>query len=230
MKNHTSSHHRASPRRLSEDQTDTRTQLLKVSGQFFAEKGFDRTTGKEICERAGANTAAINYYFGGMEGLYAAVLLEAHRQLVTVETLSDIAAAEATAQAKLEAIISQLVDAFTEPAESSWMLRVMGREIVAPSPFLSSFPEQELLPKCALLRGIVAELMGVPDEHPAVTRGSFFVIAPCILMLINDRDTTKLLNPNFGFEKSDNADIVRHMTQFALGGLAAVAADVKGKF
>lgn len=214
---------------MREDHSGTRTQLLKVGGQLFAEKGFDRTTGKEICELAGANAAAINYYFGGMEGLYSAVLLEAHRQLVTVETLTAIAEADASAQVKLESIIRQLVDAFTEPSESSWMLRVMGREIVAPSPFLSSFPEQELLPKCILLRSIVAELMGLTDEHPAVTRCSFFVISPCILMLINDRDTTKLLSPNFGFEKSDNADIVRHMMQFVLGGLAAVAAEVKGK-
>ena len=229
MKNYTNPRDHTSQRKTREDHPDTRSQLLIVGGQLFAEKGFDRTTGKEICELAGANTAAINYYFGGMEGLYAAVLLEAHRQLVTVETLSEIVAADASAQVKLEAIISQLVDAFTEPSESSWMLRVMGREIVAPSPFLSSFSEQEVLPKCAMLKGIVAELMGVPDEHPAVTRGVFFVIAPSIMMLINDRDTMKLLNPNFGFEKSDNADIVRQMMLFVLGGLAAVAADVKGK-
>jgi TetR/AcrR family transcriptional regulator, regulator of cefoperazone and chloramphenicol sensitivity len=228
MKNHTHFRDHTPQRKTREDHSSTRSLLLTVGGQLFAEKGFDRTTGKEICELAGANTAAINYYFGGMEGLYASVLLEAHRQLVTMETLSEIVAAEATAQAKLEAIFSQLVDAFTEPSASSWMLRVIGREIVAPSPFLSSFSEQEVLPKCIMLKVIVAELMGLPEEHPAVTRGAFFVIAPCIMMLINDRETMKLLNPHFGFEKSDNADIVRQMMQFVLGGLAAIeAAEVK---
>ncbi|QFY41674.1 DUF1956 domain-containing protein [Candidatus Methylospira mobilis] len=228
MNNQTPHRNSASQRKTHEDHHDTRSQILRVGGQLFAEKGFDRTTGKEICARAGANTAAINYYFGGMEGLYTTVLLEAHRQLFTMETLSAIVAAEVTAQAKLEAVILQLVDAFTEPSASSWMLRVIGREIVAPSPFLSFFSEQEVMPKCVMLKGIVAELVGLPEEHPVVTRGAFFVIAPCIMMLINDRETLKLLYPNFGFEKSDNADIVRQMMQFVLGGLAAVvAAEVK---
>jgi TetR/AcrR family transcriptional regulator, regulator of cefoperazone and chloramphenicol sensitivity len=226
MKNYTRSHDRKSPHQTREEHPCTRSQLLSVGGQLFAEKGFDRTTGKEICELAGANAAAINYYFGGMEGLYAAVLLEAHRQLVTLEALSAIVATDATAQEKLEAIILPLVDAFTEPSPSSWMLRVIGREIIAPSPFLSTFSEQEILPKCSLLRRIIAELVGLPDEHPAVTRSIASIICPCILLLISDRDTTKMFYPNFGFEKADNADIVRHMVQFSLGGLAAVAVSV----
>src|SRR5437660_1736994 len=36
----------------------TREQLLEIAGQFFAEKGFDRATSKEICRRARANPAA----------------------------------------------------------------------------------------------------------------------------------------------------------------------------
>ena len=34
---------------------------------------------------AGTNAAAINYHFGGIEGLYAAVLCEAHRRLISLD-------------------------------------------------------------------------------------------------------------------------------------------------
>src|ERR1700679_1016390 len=73
---------RSSSRAQRDDQT-TRERLLEVAGQVFAEKGFDRTTGKEICELAGINTAAVNYYYGGIEGLYAAVVQEANSRFVT---------------------------------------------------------------------------------------------------------------------------------------------------
>src|SRR5215469_18909334 len=106
------------------DRLDTRAELLEAAGHVFAEKGFDRATGKEICERARANTAAINYYFGGMDGLYAAVLEEANRRLVSLQTLSSAVAAASDAKAKLRAIIELAVDKLTGPVSSSWVLGV----------------------------------------------------------------------------------------------------------
>ena len=77
----------ASPSPSASDQ-GTRAHLLETAGQIFAEKGFDRATGKEICKRARVNAAAVNYHFGGMEGLYEAVVWEAHNRLVTFDTRS----------------------------------------------------------------------------------------------------------------------------------------------
>src|SRR5215470_12377032 len=88
----------------------TRGELLESAGHIFAEKGFDRATGKEICERAGANSAAINYYFGGMDGLHAAVLEEANRRLVPLESVTAAIARKTSARAKLQAIIELVVE------------------------------------------------------------------------------------------------------------------------
>src|SRR5579863_10432869 len=91
-----------------DDQT-TRQRLLEVAGQVFAEKGFDRTTGKEICELAGINTAAVNYYYGGIEGLYAAVVEEAHSRFVTFAAAAAAIAGKTDARSKLEAILELIV-------------------------------------------------------------------------------------------------------------------------
>ena len=66
----------------------TREQLLESAGQVFSEKGFDGATGKEICARSGANTAAVVYHFGGMDNLYGAVLQEARNRLAPSEALA----------------------------------------------------------------------------------------------------------------------------------------------
>ena len=110
----------SAPRREKDDQS-TRRRLLEAAGQVFAEKGFDRATGKEICARAAANTAAVNYHFGGMEGLYVAVVREAHSRLVTFDVLSAAVAGKADAQAKLQAVIELLVRTLTGPTTSSWV-------------------------------------------------------------------------------------------------------------
>ena len=54
---------------------DTRERLLGSAERLFAENGFDATSTRAIVEEAGgANSAAINYYFGSKEGLLREVL------------------------------------------------------------------------------------------------------------------------------------------------------------
>ena len=56
----------------------TRQHLMDVAGLLIAERGFDATTSKQICEAAGVNMASINYHFGSREALYAELLVQAH--------------------------------------------------------------------------------------------------------------------------------------------------------
>src|SRR6478672_848939 len=62
----------------SEADRATRGRLIDAAGHVFAAKGFKAATVRDICQRAGANVAAINYHFGDKERLYAEVLRYAH--------------------------------------------------------------------------------------------------------------------------------------------------------
>jgi TetR/AcrR family transcriptional regulator, regulator of cefoperazone and chloramphenicol sensitivity len=219
----------ASPPKHEEGDQNTRQRLLEVAGQVFAEKGVDRATGKEITERAGTNAAAVNYYFGGMEGLYAAILREAASRLVTSDALRAAVEGKSDAKAKLEAFFGLFVQALTGPASASWVLRVIGREAVAPSPALIAIQGKERLQRARILKAIVGELMGLPEDHPAVAHGCVSVIAPCFLLLIGDRPSLKQMFPNLGFAPEDAPAVVRHLVQFALAGLSAVATDARAE-
>ena len=59
---------------------ETRRQLLEAAGEVFATAGFRNATVREICRRAGANLAAVNYHFGDKEALYAEVLRYAQQK------------------------------------------------------------------------------------------------------------------------------------------------------
>lgn len=199
----------------------TRAALLEAAGNVFAEKGFDRATGKEICARAGANVAAINYYFGGVEGLYAAVLRLAHSRVVSVDHLQAVVTREPNARSQIEAILGMLARVITGPASSSWVFRVIGREIVAPSRVFSEMRDKEIFPKLRILRPVVAELMELPEDHPSVGRACVSIVGPCILLLIGDRRFLRQAFPGFGFGDPDV--VTQHLLSFSLAGIAAIA-------
>ncbi|MGH7929608.1 MAG: TetR family transcriptional regulator, partial [Candidatus Binatia bacterium] len=62
----------AKPAQLPASGTEQR--LLEAAGEIFAEYGYRSATVRQICEKAKANIAAINYHFGDKDGLYLAVL------------------------------------------------------------------------------------------------------------------------------------------------------------
>jgi TetR/AcrR family transcriptional regulator, regulator of cefoperazone and chloramphenicol sensitivity len=210
---------RSSTRRI--DGAATRAQLLDAAGQVFAEKGFDRATGKEIAERAGSNSAAINYYFGSIEGLYAEVLVAAHRSLATYEEIAAIAHGTFPPVEKLRRLMVMAVAALQQPPSRGWALRVLSRELLAPTPSRRVLEDRELLPKKQLVTAIVAEVVGLPESDPVVARCCLSILAPVTLLLVSDAEGTARTFPEFA-DGLDCEALASHLHEFALGGIEAV--------
>jgi AcrR family transcriptional regulator len=58
---------------LRSDGLEARNRLLDAALALFADKGFAKTSTREIAQAAQANIASISYYFGDKEGLYRAM-------------------------------------------------------------------------------------------------------------------------------------------------------------
>ncbi|MBA8876627.1 CerR family C-terminal domain-containing protein [Phyllobacterium myrsinacearum] len=222
---------RKTPRKLPgrrEDGASTKAQILEAAGEIFAEKGFDRATGKEIAERAGSNSAAVNYYYGGIEGLYAEVLVEAHRRLLTYDRLVALAEGPGASIDKLKILIGLIAGTITASASSAWVLRVLSREILAPS---SAFPvllKQEILPKKEVVAGLVADILGVPVAHPAVGRCLLNIVSPFAILLVGNRQLLSQVLPELlSPEPAAQGAIIAHFQRFALAGLEAAAAELR---
>ena len=59
----------------------TRERILKAAERLFADRGYEETSIRAIVAKARVNQAAINYHFGGKDGLYREVLRTAFRAL-----------------------------------------------------------------------------------------------------------------------------------------------------
>lgn len=206
-----------------EDRQGTREHLLEAAGHVFARKGFERTTAKEICEQAGTNTAAVNYYFGGIEALYSAVMEEARNRIFSVREIGLAIAGKTDPEAKLEAALNVVIKSLLGPVSSSWALQVFGRDMVTPSPTTYATKEKLLLPGARILRELAGQLMGLPEDHPVVARGCMTLMAPICILILGDRRIMKRALPSLGLTAEDAPALARHMADYAMAGLRSSA-------
>ena len=204
------------------DGNTTRLHILETAGQLFAERGFADATSKEICTRAGTNMAAINYHFNGRDGLYEAVLIEAHRQVVSIDELANLASASSDPRLKLRAFLTHLIEMGSQP-KAPWGFRVVLREALSPSPALPMMIKRAVLPKAKLLRGLLGAIVGLPDDHPAVQRALLFTVLPCIVMMVAPKDLSNKVLPAL----KDTQALADDLMRYVLAGLDAVAKEAK---
>lgn len=207
-----------------EDGAQTKQQLLEVAGRVFAERGYVRATSKEICELAQANIAAVNYHFGGKDGLYAAVLEEAHARLVSIDSVTAITQSKASGEDKLRLLLRKIVEEVARRDAGAWELRVLSRELLAPTPLMDGMMRNQVMPKAKMVTAMIAELLGVPPAHPAVSRSTVSIVGPCIFLLVANPDWQKKIFPTL---LVDTDELVEHMVAFSVGGLRSIAAGLR---
>ncbi|EJY6029161.1 MULTISPECIES: TetR/AcrR family transcriptional regulator [Pseudomonadota] len=205
-------------RGLRSDGEATRARILEAAGELFATTGYAETTNKAIAAEARVDLASINYHFGNRSGLYQTVLAEAHRRLLGVNDLRELVESELAPTSKLRFLIEQLVQRATEEPQA-WHLRILAREVLAPSSHLQVLFQNEALPKMVLVKRMLSEITKIPAEDPALTRCLLSVGAPCLMLLVGGRSFPGPLQEVF---QMPPATVVEHLFHFAMGGMQAI--------
>jgi AcrR family transcriptional regulator len=203
---------------------DTRGRLLHAAGAVFAEKGYHHATVAEICERAEANIAAVNYYFRSKENLYAAAWQEAFRRSVEAHPPDGGVAADAPAEDRLRGRIRALVQRVADPGSIEF--EIVHKELANPTGLLSEPMTQAIEPIRRGMSGVIGELLGPDAPGQAVRLCEMSVLTPCIHFVMRDRLRRSLPEgtdlPGPPPLDVDLATIVDHIYRFSLAGLRGV--------
>jgi AcrR family transcriptional regulator len=194
----------------------TRSRLLKAAGEIFADVGYDATTTREICVKAGANAAAINYHFGDKLGLYAAVLQD------IIGPGSVRVHEEAMPQTKPELALRQFIDAMFENLFSTGSAdqysRIMVHELSSPTPALAQVVERIIRPRAKLLSELVFRYTGQAPSS-LETRLAVHSVIGQVIHYVHARAVIKMMWPTWNFDAAMRKRIVDHITEFSLAGL-----------
>ncbi|MCP1659404.1 TetR/AcrR family transcriptional regulator [Neisseria perflava] len=206
------------PRPSRTDGAATRARILETAGELIAANGFAQTPNKAIAAAAAVDLASINYHFGNRNGLYQAVLQEAHKRLISLERLQQTAQSGLSAEEKLAELMNQVVHNLL--GNTGWPVRIMAQTLLQRSETLQLL-ESEVLPKAALVRQIAADISGLPADSIELRRCMLNIVSPMFaLFLFQDG----LPAPLRGIEQDSEA-LARHLCRFAVAGLKAAGSD-----
>lgn len=90
-----------------------KSRLLEAAESLFANQGFDAVSVRDITKEAGANVAAVNYHFGGRDGLISLVVLR-YVTPVNEERIARLDAAERRYPGKTVPL-EEVIECFTRP-------------------------------------------------------------------------------------------------------------------
>jgi len=205
----------------SPESRSTCERILAAATEVFLELGYRKATFREICRRAPANTAAINYHFRDKEGLYLAVLeraLDESRQAGACQSPPESASPEE----KLRAYIAIIMRSILSPGESSVLFTLMSHEMAEPTRGLDLVVEKAIRPFDRELEQVVRTLTG-----PQVTDQQVHDCVQCIVGQCNHFRQAKAVISRLGYYPVHDAQslehLIDHITRFSLAGLRGIA-------
>lgn len=194
--------------------------MIESARGIFSEVGYQAATTRQICIRAHANAAAVNYHFGDKLGLYRAVLVAVtDYQESRPAWTALLAEAPETA---LKKFIVMMFQSMTSLEGADPYAKLMAHELSQPTPGLVLVVEQMIRPRALLLCAIVAKIIGRPERAALTERCAQSILAQ-IVHPVHARPVIKLLFPERVLGENTVEATIEHITDFSLAALGVLA-------
>ncbi len=194
----------------------TRARLVEAAREVFAEHGFQGATVREICRRADANVAAVNYHFGSKHGLLSEALN--FNRLKALQ--SAIEESDASPEMRLRMFIHDFMLMLLDENNASRQCQMMARELADPTPALDKIVIEAIAPLHEFMGRLVKEITGRKMRDVDVRRSVYSILGQC-LFYRNSHPVLQRLTPALHYDRKEIEAIARHIADFSLFALQA---------
>lgn len=202
---------------------DTKERIHHAALDLFGEYGLGGASVRDICAKAEANIAAVNYYFGGKDALYAAVVKTVFEDTYEIAPMPRLDDAPDEPERQLAKWLDWYIRRQYDP-RAALLMRFIRREIADPTPMLQEIIDGAIVPMYMELRRLVVAMLptGTSDElinlHCGQINGP--PIVRILMAPIRDRMPMRT-------EEIDIDLIVAHTQRSVMAGLKAAGAQVR---
>jgi AcrR family transcriptional regulator len=211
--------HGRAPRRATRRPPDeaTRQRLLEAARELMSAEGFQRVTVRDICQRARANVAAVNYHFGDKFGLYMEVLRGGIALMTETNEMARLAGEGKPPEEQLRSFIKIFIERIAGKDRQSWLQKLMWHEVTSPTAALDVIVDQVMQPRIVYVSGIVSALLACDKDDPRVLRCAGSIFGQCQVYQWNHVRDRLLKDKPFTPERID--ELAEHVFQFSLAGI-----------
>lgn len=201
----------------------TKARLMAAAREVFAERGPQDATVRDICSRAGANVAAVNYHFGGKDKLFMAVLSDYLERCYERYPYNMGLGPEPTPGDRLKAYIRSFLYRLMgdgDPVDEHLGL-LLSAEILDPSDHFDAVASRYLMPMHDELLAIIREML------PGASKRTVLLCAAGVsghcLLFDNAKQLIRRLRPEMALENLGVELVADFICRFAMAGIASMA-------
>lgn len=203
--------------------------LLAAAADVFAEKGYSGATIAEICERAKANIAAVNYHFGDKETLYKEAWRYSFSESIKAHpadgNVAEDAPPEELLRGQVVALLHRIAD---ENNKEFWIVQ---KEFVNPTGLLNEIMHEAILPMQRRMQTIIRQLLGPEVSDMQVQFCEMSIISQCINpMVVKKGQNGKRDAMDGPPEIADLNAYADHVVQFSLAGIRKIREESQKRF
>lgn len=200
----------------------TRDRLLLEACRQFAQRGYAETRIQDVCRAAGANIAAVNYHFGGKEGLYRAVWDHALEKAIADEEASALRPLSADADREwLYKYVRACVQSVFDTGMPGVLRRLMTQEVAAPSPISADLLANHIAPRYGELTARLRRMMGEGSTDYQVGCAVFAINALFSCLAMNGTARRALFRTDAP-TPAEAEQFTREICAFLMGGVRAL--------
>lgn len=209
------------PRGPRSDGVEARSRILYTALRLFAEGGFAKTSTREIALAAGANIAAIAYYFGDKTGLYRATFTEPMGS-----SPRDAVARFSPPELTLREALSHFFGAYLEPLKQGELaqlcMRLHLREMLEPTSQWAKEFERDIKAPHIAIAGVLCRRLGLARPDDDVHRLTFAITGLAVQLFVS-QDLVDAIRPSL-LNTPKNVDTwAQRLTGYAIALVEAEA-------
>jgi AcrR family transcriptional regulator len=194
----------------------TKHRVLESARYLFSERGFAGTHLRDVCEHAGANIAAVCYYFDSKEKLYEAVAQEACRQLAVQGEGVAGCPTDAPPEERLRGVVESLFGRLG--GEHVWVAKLLARELLEPAAGVTLPVGAGLGRHLVLLEAAIRDLLGPRANLETVRLYALSVVAQCVFYSLAGERLHRVL-PQLLRPLPHRERLAHHIVRFSLEAL-----------
>ena len=202
------------------DAANTQKNLLAAASEIFARSGYHDATIAEICDRAGANLAAVNYHFGDKENLYREAWRHAFRESLVRHPPDGGVSDDAAPEERLRGVVTTLLHRAADENNQSFI--IAHKELANPTGLLQEVMAEAIQPLRLRMEALVRELLGRGAPDMEVQFCAISIVSQCISPILVNRLDKNQQEDKGCFPRVDDIEAYAvHVVKFSLAGIHA---------